>query len=69
VQGYHDRDHAFFAEYHEQSRKQGDFERWLENWVLNVTSRADYVKRLGGLRIADLGVREHVLTAPADFGF
>ena len=69
VQGYYGRDHAFFAEYHEQSRKQVDFERWLENWVLKVPSRADYLKQLGGARIADLRVREHAFTAPADFGF
>jgi glutaconate CoA-transferase subunit A len=69
VQGYYGRDHAFFAEYHEQSRKQEDFERWLENWVLKVPSRADYLKQLGGARIADLRVHEHAFTAPADFGF
>jgi len=69
VQGYYGRDHAFFTEYHEQSRKQEDFERWLENWVLKVPSRADYVKQLGDTRTAALGVREHAFTAPADFGF
>ena len=69
VQGYYGRDHAFFAEYHEQSRKKEDFERWLERWVLKVPSRADYLKQLGDARIADLGVREHAFTAPADFGF
>jgi glutaconate CoA-transferase, subunit A len=69
VQGYYGRDHAFFAEYHEQSRKQEDFERWLERWVLKVPSRADYGKQLGETRTADLRVREHAFTAPADFGF
>ena len=69
VQGYYGRDHAFFSEYHEQSRKEEDFERWLEHWVLRVPSRADYVKRLGDTRIANLRVREHAFSAPADFGF
>ena len=69
VQGYYGRDHAFFTEYHEQSRKQEDFERWLENWVLKVSSRADYVKQLGDTRTAARGVRVHAFTAPADFGF
>ena len=69
IQGYYGRDHSFFAEYHEQSRKLEDFERWLEHWVLKVPSRADYLKQLGDSRIADLGVREHAFTAPADFGF
>ena len=69
VQGYYGRDHAFFAEYHEESRKQEDFERWLEHWVLKIPSRAEYMRQLGESRIADLRVREHAFTAPADFGF
>ncbi len=69
AQGYYGRDHAFFAEYHEESRKQGDFELWLEHWVLNVSSRAEYMSRLGESRIAGLRVREHAYAAPADFGF
>ena len=69
VQGYYGRDHAFFAEYHEKSRKQEDFERWLEDWVLKIPSRAQYMMKLGSSRIADLKVREHAFTAPADFGF
>jgi len=69
VQGYYGRDHAFFAEYHEQSRKQEDFERWLDHWVLKVSSRVEYLKQLGESRTADLRVRVHAFTAPADFGF
>jgi glutaconate CoA-transferase subunit A len=69
VQGYYGRDHAFFAEYHEQSRKQEDFERWLGHWVLKVSSRAEYLKQLGESRTADLRARVHAFTVPADFGF
>ncbi len=69
VQGYYGRDHAFFAEYHERSRQESDFERWLEEWVLKVPSRAEYRNQLGDARIAELKVREHAYTAPADFGF
>jgi glutaconate CoA-transferase, subunit A len=69
AQGYYGRDHAFFAEYHEQSRKQEDFERWVENWILKVPSRAGYLNQLGDTRIAGLRIREHAFTAPADFGF
>ena len=34
VQGYYGRDHAYFAEYHEQTRELEDFEDWLARWVL-----------------------------------
>ena len=47
VQGYYGRDHAFFAEYHEQSRKLEDFEKWLEHWVVRTADRREYLKQLG----------------------
>ena len=69
VQGYYGRDHAFFAEYHEQSRKLEDFEKWLERWVVRVADRREYLKQLGAERFGSLAVREHALSAPADFGY
>ena len=67
VQGHYGRDHAFFTQYHEQSRQLGDFERWLERWVLGVANRREYINLLGACRIESLGVREHAYSAPADF--
>jgi len=69
VQGYYGRDHAFFSQYHEQSRELEDFEHWLERWVLSVPDRREYMNQLGACRIEALGVREHALSAAADFGY
>jgi glutaconate CoA-transferase, subunit A len=69
VQGYYGRDHAFFSQYHEQSREVQDFEHWLERWVLSVPDRREYMNQLGACRIEALGVREHAFSAPADFGY
>lgn len=69
VQGYYGRDHAFFTEYHEQSRKLEDFEKWLERWVVRAAGRREYLKELGAGRFDSLAVREHALSAPADFGY
>jgi glutaconate CoA-transferase subunit A len=69
VQGYYGRDHAFFSQYHEQSRELQDFEHWLERWVLRVPDRREYMNQLGACRIEALGVREHAFSAPADFGY
>jgi glutaconate CoA-transferase, subunit A len=69
VQGYYGRDHAFFAEYHEQTRKLVDFEDWLARWVLQVPGRKEYMNRLGPSRIERLCVREHAFSRPADFGY
>ncbi len=69
VQGYYGRDHAFFSQYHEQSRQVEDFERWLSRWVSGVPGRREYMSLLGACRVESLGVREHAYSAPADFGY
>jgi glutaconate CoA-transferase subunit A len=69
VQGYCGRDHAFFSQYHEQSKKLEDFEAWLQRWVLGVADRRAYMNQLGACRVDSLGVKEHALSATVDFGF
>ena len=69
VQGYYGRDHAFFAQYHEQTRRVEDFEDWLARWVVHVSDRGEYLKQVGAERMQSLGVKEHAYTAPADFGY
>jgi glutaconate CoA-transferase subunit A len=69
VQGYYGRDHAFFSQYHEQTRRLEDFEDWLAHWVVHVTDRQEYWKQLGAGRVESLAVKEHAYSAPADFGY
>jgi glutaconate CoA-transferase subunit A len=69
VQGYYGRDHAYFAQYHEQSRELADFEHWLQRWVLGVADRRGYMELLGACRAEELGVKQHEFSAPADFGY
>jgi glutaconate CoA-transferase subunit A len=69
VQGYYGRDHAFFHEYHDQTRELDGFERWIKHWVTDVSSRGAYLKRLGEGRSESLRVRNHAFSAPVDFGF
>jgi glutaconate CoA-transferase subunit A len=69
VQGYYGRDHAFFHEYHDQTRELDGFERWIKHWITDVSSRDSYLKRLGSVRVDNLRVREHALSVPVDFGF
>jgi glutaconate CoA-transferase subunit A len=69
VQGYYGRDHAFFGQYHDLTRRVEDFESWLAQWILQPTDRRDYLKRLGEERFNSLRVREHAFSAPADYGF
>lgn len=69
VQGHYNRDHKYFAEYHEETRELTGFERWLDQWVLGVPDRKAYLVRLGAERIEKLSVREHAMSAAVDFGY
>src|SRR2546426_12019221 len=69
VQGYTNRDHAYYHEYHERTRTLEGFQDWLEEWVLQVPARVDYVKKLGEERVRGLGVKEHRYAAPVDYGY
>ncbi|HEV3218618.1 MAG TPA: CoA-transferase [Candidatus Acidoferrales bacterium] len=69
VQGYCGRDHAFFADYHAQSRTAEGAREWFERWVTGVPDRRAYLMKLGDDRIESLGVREHAYSAAADFGY
>ncbi len=65
VQGYFKRDHAFYAEYAEQSRTAPGFEDWLKRWVFGVPDRAAYLK---GVDVESLRIHHHQYSAPADYG-
>ncbi|MGB8441243.1 MAG: CoA-transferase [Candidatus Acidiferrales bacterium] len=69
VQGYYGRDHAYFSQYHEQTRRLEDFEDWLAHWIVQVSDRQQYRKLLGAERLESLAVQEHAFSAPADFGY
>lgn len=69
VQGYYGRDHGYFAEYHEQSRRVEDFEAWLQGHVLHVKDRGEYRDKAKLIPAEKLRVKQHALSAPADFGY
>jgi len=65
VQGYYGRDHLLFAEYHRLTRDRGGYERWLQDWVLDVPDRAEYLRRIG--RIDGLRPTARRLAAAVDY--
>jgi glutaconate CoA-transferase, subunit A len=69
VQGHYGRDHAFFRQYHEQTKSKTDSEAWLQRWVRGVTDRSAYMNQLGGCRVEELGVKQHAYAAQTDFGY
>lgn len=69
VQGYYNRDDAFFPEYHDQTRTPEKSQEWLDTWVYGVRDRNEYLEKLGAERLAGLAIKNHAYAAPADFGF
>jgi glutaconate CoA-transferase subunit A len=67
VQGYYDRDNAFYLEWDEISRDEATTHAWLEEWVWGVQHRAEYVKKLGEETWQRLRPGE-ARTEPIDYG-
>lgn len=47
VQGYYDRDNAFYLEWDALSRDTQRTQAWLEEWVYGVADHAEYMRKLG----------------------
>ncbi len=69
VQGYYNRDHQFYHEYHVQTRTLEGFQAWLDEWVMHIQDRAAYLEKLGASRRQSLNVKEHHFAAPVDYGY
>src|SRR5437763_3081424 len=55
VQGYYNRDHRFYHEYHVRTRTLEGFQGWLDEWVMRVPDRTAYLEKLGQQRQLGLG--------------
>lgn len=69
VQGYYNRDHEFYHEYHRATRSAEGNESWLSDWVIGVKDRAEYLQKLGEARWRGLQRKEHRYAAPVDYGY
>ena len=54
AQGYYDRDNAFYLDWEAVSRDAASIDGWLDEWVLGVSGRTEYVEKLGRERLASL---------------
>ncbi len=69
VQGYYNRDHDFFHQYHRATRTREGWETWLQEWILAVPNRPAYLAKLGAERWDSLQRREHRYAAAVDYGY
>jgi glutaconate CoA-transferase subunit A len=69
VQGYYNRDHAMYQEYHAASRDAGGCARWLGEWVLRVADREAYLAGLGAERWSALQAKKVRNAAAVNYGY
>lgn len=67
VQGYYDRDNAFYLDWGQRSRDLAQTEAWLQEWVYAVADRAAYLAKLGKERLDELAPGE-LLADPVNYG-
>jgi glutaconate CoA-transferase subunit A len=69
VQGYYNRDHEYYHEYHRATRTAEGNDEWMSKWVADVKDRAGYFQKLGKERRQGLELKEHRYAAPVDYGY
>ena len=67
VQGYYDRDNAFYLDWGNRSKDLAATEAWLQEWVYTVADRSAYLEKLGQARLDALAPGE-LLADPVNYG-
>lgn len=67
VQGYYDRDNAFYLDWYNVSQDRALTEEWLDEWVYGVEDRAAYLEKMGAESWQRLQPGE-ALSAPVNYG-
>ncbi len=67
VQGCYDRDWRFTAEYARLTESLEGFQAFLEEWVLGVSDRGEYVRKIGRDRLDALRCKGRT-SSPVDYG-
>jgi glutaconate CoA-transferase subunit A len=67
VQGYYDRDNAFYLAWDKLSRDRARTEAWLEEWVYGLPDHAAYLAKLGAQTLDRLKAGA-APAAPVDYG-
>jgi len=68
AQGHYDRDNTFYVEWDAVSRDEAQLRAWLDEWVLGLSGRAEYMERLGPEVAARIRPTGSALAGPIDYG-
>ena len=69
VQGFYNRDHDFYHEYHRATRSREGSLDWLNSWVYSVKGRSEFLEKLGLERWGSLQRKESRFAAQVDYGY
>ncbi len=69
VQGYYNRDHQAYRDYHARTKTAEGYAAWRAEWVDGVSDLTGYVARLGNERVHALIPTEHRFAEPVDYGY
>jgi len=69
AQGYYNRDHEYYHDYHRWTQTAEGNAEWIGAWVAGVKDRAAYLEKLGRDRRQALRLKEHRYAAPVDYGY
>ncbi len=69
VQGYYNRDDAWFREYHKASKTLQGYRAWLKKWVLDVPDWVAYLDKVGPERLKKLKPSSGIHSDPVYTGF
>jgi len=67
TQGYYDRDNEFYMEWDEITKEHEATMKWMEEWILGVEDRAEYLSKIPEEKKRKLRPRE-ALSVPVNFG-
>jgi len=65
LQGHWRRDHEAYRDYARRSRTPEGYGDWLDEWVLGVADRTEYMAKIDA---GALAVRRHLVSFPVDYG-
>jgi len=68
TQGYYDRDNEFYLEWDRISQDANSLEKYLNEWIFEVSSRSEYVRKLGADMLMKLRSRSFY-SVPVNYGW
>ncbi len=67
MQGFYQRDHDFFHQYHSETKTEAGFQKWLDEWVYSLKSHEEYLNLLGNERLDQLKIKEENMAAAVNY--